>query len=140
MSVEDEIKQLQEKRVFNTSRFSKKTNKMCISNIISNILFQQAKGENDEVEEGDRISLMSKGTFDSDIYGGSAGGGFSGVVQEVGMEDDEEEPNHPSTRASINADKKVLEQGTDADSGVDPFATYREEVCFCVFFIFFTFL
>jgi hypothetical protein len=92
----------------------------------------QAKGKNDdEVEEGDRIGLMSKGAFDSDIYGGG-NGGFVGVVQDVGMDDDDEVPNHPSTRASINADKKILEQGTDNDSGIDPFATYREEVCFFV--------
>lgn len=98
------------------------------------VLFQQAKGQNDdEVEEGDRIGLMSKGAFDSDIYGGG-GSGFAGEVQEVGMDDDDEEPtaNHPSTRASINADKKILEQGTDADTGADPFASYREEVRFSI--------
>jgi splicing factor 3B subunit 1 len=44
------------------------------------------------------------------------------------IEDDDEGPaaNHPATRAQINADKSLLEMGTDADTGADPFAAYRE--------------
>ena len=101
-SIDDEIKALQAKR---------------------------AAGEFDEVAEGERIGLMSKGAFDSDIYGGGGDGAFAATVQDE-MDEDDEGPaaNHPSTRASINADRSILDAGTDADTGEDPFAAYREGV------------
>ncbi len=85
----------------------------------------------DEAEvpgEDERIGLMSKGAFDSDIYGG-ANAAYSTFVQDDPVdEDDAPAANHPSTRASINADRGILDQGTDADNGEDPFAAYRSEV------------
>jgi splicing factor 3B subunit 1 len=83
-------------------------------------------GDDDVVEEGDRIGLMSKGGFDSEIYGNQTSA-FSTEVMDDEMVDDDAGANHPSTRASINADRRILDQGTDADSGADPFAAYREE-------------
>ena len=90
----------------------------------------QANGETEEVGEDERIGLNSKGGFDSEIYGaGGPSGGFAAEVQEVVDDDDESSTNlHPSTRASINASKSILDQGTDEDNGVDPFAAYRDEV------------
>jgi splicing factor 3B subunit 1 len=91
---------------------------------------QAKRAQGDEAPAADeRIGLLSKGGFDSDIYGGGIGarGDLAGEVVEE-MEDDDAGPtaNHPATRAQINADRSLLEMGTDADTGADPFAAYRD--------------
>jgi len=129
--MEDEIKALQEKRVRDT--FAALQHALLQSSFHCRCPVHatpQANGETagETVAEGDRIGLMSKGAFDSDIYGAGQQGGFASEVQEFTEEDDAPTANHPSTRASINADRSILDAGTDADSGVDPFAAYRSEV------------
>lgn len=93
---------------------------------IQELQANRATGDDEVPAEGDRISLMSKGGFDSEIYGDA---GKSTLLQEVQDDfmDEEDGANHPATRASINADRSLLNEGTDADNGVDPFVAHRQE-------------
>eukprot|EP00617_Octactis_speculum_P010595 CAMPEP_0185775084 /NCGR_PEP_ID=MMETSP1174-20130828/81156_1 /TAXON_ID=35687 /ORGANISM="Dictyocha speculum, Strain CCMP1381" /LENGTH=1383 /DNA_ID=CAMNT_0028462555 /DNA_START=24 /DNA_END=4175 /DNA_ORIENTATION=+ len=81
--------------------------------------------EDNEAEPGERVGLTSKGAFDSDLYG--ADKPFHTEIEDIAPDADDEAGNHPATRASINASKGLLEQGTDADTGIDPFAAYKEQ-------------
>lgn len=95
---------------------------------IAQLQADRANGETTKADEGDRVGLGST-ALDKDLYGSDMSN-FTTEIQDA--VDDDEGPggqgNHPATRASINADRKLLDQGTDADTGEDPFAAYRDAV------------
>ena len=76
--------------------------------------------------EGDRVALTAN-SLDKEVYGSDMTQFTSEIQDDVGSDD--EAPgvgNHPATkRASINADRSILDQGTDADAG-DDMAAFRE--------------